>query len=455
MLEEKKFENEENIRTFQSLLKKGICPLSALSIAESFPNPTLGVEKVRGNVSVNFIDFTNPWMTKESKSNVVNIATFEEYTGIFGISLERRWSFQSQKTNKINMDEITKRLCASIVVVLKADQDDSLTVLCSLAASELKSSSRKDLVVGTKVSNDLNAESSITEIKTSHVFPLKEWLAILVPEPLIELASSIFKGKIKIISVPIKKTKLNKLPEILAYLHLETLGGPVEVYAPQYDTALNNFIEKEKLKKFLLHAVRLNTTYDFNYWYIDDLKKNHGLITRLHGKIVQQNSSGSGWVKFHKSVATTTQRERLNEIYPLTVAKEISEANQFNQQSYEELLRVKQSQTTNEKRQIYGKLSAEKIEILKNQGAQVLSVHGYWILAFPKSLTPKVEEIISKNPEQIKLEQLKKLEEERSARILQAAICSALSTTTLFKIVKKQEQIKTLQNEITELRQSL
>src|SRR5581483_5385119 len=105
-----------------------------------------------------------------------------------------------------------------------------------------------------------------------HVFPLEEWLAVLVPQPLVDLATSIFKGKVQIIPVPIKTIKLNKLPDILKHLHRETLDAPIDVAAPKYDTVLKEFIAEEKLTKFLLHAVRLNTPLDFNYWYFDDLK---------------------------------------------------------------------------------------------------------------------------------------------------------------------------------------
>jgi hypothetical protein len=452
MLEEKtekeKIEEEEIIRTFGSILKNGICPLSALSIEDSFPNPTLGVRQVMETVSVNYINFTHSWMTQESKNNIIKIATFDEYTGIYGIPLERRWPFQSVKKNKISLAEISQRLCASVVFVLNAKQAD-IQKQIEIIGLQKKSSARKDPLVGTKIPQDIYTENSIIEIKTPHVFPLEEWLAVLVPQPLVDLATSIFKGKVQIIPVPIKTIKLNKLPDILKFLHLETLGAPTEAAAPQYDKILKEFIEKEKLTEFLLHAVRLNTPLDFNYWYFDDLKNHQKLISKLRGKIVQKNTSESGWVKFHKSLATQTTRQGLEKTLS-KVFEDILAANRSNQQSYLELLKVKKSQITTEKRHIYGKLPAEKIGFLESIGVQILPVHGYWILAFSKSFTPKVEEIINKNPKELKA----KLKNE-STKVLQSAIRAALSSTTLFKIIKKQEQIITLQREIIEMRQNL
>ena len=60
------FKTDEIKRTFQSISKRGLLPLSKIPKASCFPNPTPGIRAVHGTIAVNHVDLIGKnWLSEE------------------------------------------------------------------------------------------------------------------------------------------------------------------------------------------------------------------------------------------------------------------------------------------------------------------------------------------------------------------------------------------------------
>lgn len=306
-------QQDETKKSLISIKNNGLCPLSKIPNNIS-PNPTLGVQSIYGNICVNHVNLKNT--DSEQRKDALNIAIYEEYCGIYGIALERKWPMQSSKVPEILSDEISSRLMNSVVFVINRPEKTRIK-------TTKIPGSKKEIEIGCyesftedgfsqqatgKVLLDKPTPKTdcLTEIKTPHVFPMSEVKAILVPEPLVGMVTEIYKNtNIEIIPVSTHAVKLTSIPQILDYMHNEKLSKECEVKAPNYEAALEAI--SNKYTEFSLHTVRLHSSYDFAPRYIADMQASSELIKSTGSVIIEHDkTNNTGWVSAHKRVATSS-----------------------------------------------------------------------------------------------------------------------------------------------------
>ena len=254
------YAQELNSAIFKSIAKNGLISLSKIK-QECLVNFVLGTSSVQSSICVMLLDFKS-CSTYEIDS-AIKIALWEEYTGVFGISLERAWPFVSPNKPDILKEQIIQRLCQNIVFVLKpppfhvtipehgtipgSKRNDAYVY----SNNDGPSQERNAFLTGSNL-----ACEKVTKLKTDISFSSEDILYILVPEKLMTLASQHFPNK-KIIPVPMTHDPviINKVPQILNYLHnQEEYPKGISCRVPDYETVLKEKI-LPKYKDFSLHAV--------------------------------------------------------------------------------------------------------------------------------------------------------------------------------------------------------
>ena len=104
-------------KALDSINQLGIVPLGKINTQGYTPNFVVGSEGTQENVCVNYLNLAA--CSPAVKKDAIHEAVWEEYTGIFGISLERAWPFSFPKNGLLFAQEIQSRLSANIVFVLE------------------------------------------------------------------------------------------------------------------------------------------------------------------------------------------------------------------------------------------------------------------------------------------------------------------------------------------------
>ncbi len=318
-------------KTFRSIQQHGIVPMDALEKVEKDCQPTFifGSAETQKNVCVNYLDLKNSSIGECKRA--IKFAVWEEYTGIFGISLERIWSLDVQKDPKLVASEIIERLRNNIVLVLKPPTnvskvsqpikkgDSSKPVTTTNLCYQLRN--LRGMMVSADGISQIGGEcltleqlstEQVMEIKTDHKFNKEEILAVLIPENLIHLLpvgfNEHFSGKINSVPMTSKLMPINKIPEILKIIHGETIpSGMMEVRVPDYEGVLCNKILPQ-YKQFSLHAVRLQTRFDFMARFVANLNDSASILKDALACNLVEYPDHSGWVLVHKSKITDLKK---------------------------------------------------------------------------------------------------------------------------------------------------
>ncbi len=307
--------NSQIQNVLRSIQRRGIVPLAAIS-KDCQVNFILGSSETQQNVCVNYLDLSK--CTVDQCKHAIKVAVWEEYTGIFGISLERAWPFAVQQNPALVQEEITQRLCNNIVFVLappnKPCKQGRLAASPSIRVNkcyeffkqkeEQLSTDGMSQQRGQCLDLDSSVAPEVTEIKTSHHFKDEEILAVLVPQHLVPLLPEEFATgfKDKIILVENTKTlkPIAKIPQSLTILHKETITPGTSFSVPDYEKVIYEKILPQH-QQFSLHAVRLQTNFDFIPRYIANLSQNTALINASQAIVLTEYPDNSGWVLVHKS----------------------------------------------------------------------------------------------------------------------------------------------------------
>ncbi len=326
----RKYTQELNKNTLNSIAQLGILPFSkiknCLASCVGF-----GSDETQSNVCVNFIKLDKCQDTQE-QSIAIKTALWEEYTGVFGISLERPWPLQFPQQHLLIAKQIQLRLCNNVVFVLspptnhsivpyKTNPDSTINVCyeyrTNLPLKQVSydgySQNRGEFLIHAPEC----LTTKVTEIKTKHEFSIQEMIAILVPTDLIDLVKNAFKGKdVKIISVPMMSEyiALKKIPEMLKILHGQCITDGSSYLVPDYEHILIKHILPIH-KNFSLHAVRLQTEFDMQIRYVENLSMNMNYIKNAQAKIVvSYMQDNSGWILVHASKLLKLDEKRMRNI---------------------------------------------------------------------------------------------------------------------------------------------
>ncbi len=316
------FQEAQIKKALGSINSLGIVPLEKINTEGYTPNFVIGSAETQNSTCVNYLNLgaCTPLVTQK---DVIHEAVWEEYMGVFGISMERAWSFSFQKNPLLTAQEIQARLCTNIVFVLKPPSEKGIaTPISGVQGAMIDYYYQKPVNIGidhdgfscvrgkTLDGTPKKNIPQLMEIKTYHIFSKEEIIAVLVPESLYEYhskeLSEYFQEKVlKVLNVV---KPINRLPEMLRIMHSEhipenTLSLPV----PDYESVLESQIAKNH-KQFSLHAVRLPTVFDFTPRYIHNLSNSHNLLKLLNADLLKENEDGSAWVLVHQTKCFDAQK---------------------------------------------------------------------------------------------------------------------------------------------------
>jgi hypothetical protein len=102
-------------KSLVSIHKNGLIPLNKIP-PNVLSNTVTQSQNVDGDICINYVNLNG---ATESEANLaLNIAIEEEFTGVYGICLERQWPFQRFSSPKLVHLEATERLMQSVVFIL-------------------------------------------------------------------------------------------------------------------------------------------------------------------------------------------------------------------------------------------------------------------------------------------------------------------------------------------------
>ncbi|HXH54843.1 MAG TPA: hypothetical protein VNK03_03765 [Gammaproteobacteria bacterium] len=305
-------------KALDSINQLGIVPLGKINTQSYTPNFVLGGEETQKNVCVNYLDLT-ACSSSVTEEDAIHEAIWEEYTGVFGISMERTFPFSFPNNNFLFAQETESRLSTNIVFVLDPPTKKGVPTPVTEGAGATMNVYYEPLVAGAAPFNhdgfsrarerslDLAPKktiSQVTEIKTNHTFTKQEIIAVLVPPMLHDHFSKelneYFPGKV--IKVPYTQgaKAVNKFPDILRIMHKEAIApGQIALTVPDYERTLKQMAKH--YKKFSLHAMRLHTVFDFTPRYIHNLSRSANLLQKANACVLKENANGSGWVLMHQA----------------------------------------------------------------------------------------------------------------------------------------------------------
>lgn len=262
------------------------------------PNAIYGTSEY---ICVNYLDLRQ--QSLQSESDALKTAMWEEFTGVFGISVERVYPLENLR------EEIIIRLANNIVFVLEPPK----VILGK--PSTVNDAHRRDSKInrgyttqdgysrqGRKLLTDQNIVGNsaiVTEIKTKHKFLKKDIICALVPSDLMILASSCLIN-IKLIEVPSRSVALQKLPQLLEDNHQQRLEQSITcTNVPDYEKIIMSSILPSH-KQFSLHAVRLTTSYDLTPRFVANIQVSRELLEKISAKVVYATNSDSSWIVHNK-----------------------------------------------------------------------------------------------------------------------------------------------------------
>ena len=302
--------------TMASIGSKGLC--SVKHVRNQCVTSITQVQEEEGTICVNSLDLRE--ITDNERRIILRMAVDEEFCGIFGISLERQWTFQHRDNSELRNKEIAERLSSSMVFILQPPKNDEVilkeaeldwdTGKVNIPPSmriKFYTNRKEDGISANRARNrfltdeGLQVPSSgrILEIKTEHIFPMSEVLAVLVPEHLVSLAKQHFPH-LHINPVPQKLKNFIHLPMMMDLLHQEKIGGSLAVEAPDYYSVLDRWLTEKSITEFSLHCVRLATSFDMDVRPIASMNESLDLLNITHAQVVNSYPDGSGWALFHR-----------------------------------------------------------------------------------------------------------------------------------------------------------
>lgn len=398
-------QDNANSQIIDSIARTNLCSLKKVS-SSILVNPVLQIQGLEGNICLNYLN-----LTKSSAAEfdlALQTAVHEEYTGIYGILLERQWPFQRIESDSLLQREATERLINSLVFILKPPPKKigRVSIFCkngeveaSLAAYEVNngiptdgfSQSRDKSVISGKT---LPHSVRITEIKTTHVFSKSEMQAILVPEHLVSLVEKKFTG-VTIIAVPTQDITLRSIPHILSILHDQKITKPINVKAPDYLLSLSTYIKENKLEECSIHAVRLHTSFDFTMRTIQGIASatSQNVISKSNATVIPDQRGDDDWIIVHKSYGISKEpvQERLkNQSFPEKYLERMKTASKHHSNIYDQLVKSKGNRGLSI---IYDKLSLPQIEQLERLNVQVVSQDNFMMISFDPAVKNKVKTI--------------------------------------------------------------
>jgi len=404
----KKYTQKLNQGTLNSIAKLGIVPFSKIKDCLA-SGVGFGSDETQSNVCVNFIQL-DKCKNKKEQSIAIKTALWEEYTGVFGISLERPWPLQFPQQHLLIAEQIKLRLCNNVIFVLspptnpsiipyKINSDSTIDVCYEYqtnlpfkqVSADGYNQSRGEFLIDYPEC----VTTKVTEIKTKHEFSIQEMIAILVPTDLIDLVQNAFKGKdVKIIPVPMTSEyiALRKIPEILKTLHGQCITEGSFYLVPDYESVLTEQISPA-YKRFSLHAVRLQTDFDIQIRYIENISFMMDNIKKTQAKIVAiYQQDNSGWIFVHASKLLKLNEKRMQEIQKHLPQYKRSDAS-IDLKCRDELLNAKGSCAMIN---YYDKLNDRQQEGLFGLGVKAI----YTLYGTILSVPDKHKEIIKANLEQ-------------------------------------------------------
>lgn len=441
-------------KTLESILKNGLCSLKKIPSNDAIPNKTFTDESTH-SLCVNYLNLVG--CTTEERRAAIQTAVYEEYTGILGVALERTWPLQKIDNEKIAQAELIDRLINVVVFILEPPKNHPLkaqpfngTSPVDLAfyegnaddltgASDGFSQSR-----GKLLSNKSLTTKHVTEIKTLHTFNLKEIKAILVPEPLFELVKTIFiKTRIDILAVPTEVFLLEKIPEMLFLLHNQKLNKPLNVHAPKFEEALNNFVKNQNCNQFSIHAVRLHTPFDFTVRFLKNIETHTSLIKKIEATIFDKHGD-DGWVLVHKcfSVSKKANIEQLKKLGVSQKSIHLTEAEAVAGDAL--IAQLMKAKGENKMGNVYAALTTAQINMLDIYDVSIIELNNYYVISYSENKEKKVLMVID-NWEHVN----------QLVTTLQAAM-RGYNTRTLFLNYKQAaKKLAAAQTEFSEAEQAL
>jgi len=464
-----KFKDVCNFKQLESLAKHGIVSLCEVEQKEKglSVNYVVGTQRIQGSVCLNHIELKS--RTVQEIRDAIRIAVYEEYTGILGISLERGFPLL-KTTGALTKKEIADRLSANIVFVLKPPTFkthapvvlfDSSTrisrIRTAYSATDGLSQSRAELVTGGKVASD-----RICEIKTDNTFDWSQVLKVLVPESLMEAASSAFSEHAsKLISVEDVDATITKIPSILTIFHKEHTEGSLLLSVPNYERVLLDTIVP-RYSNFCLHAVRLNTIFDVAVRYAENLSTSADTIKAANSSVAAKDPLGGGWFLLHQAalIDTKLMQERMKE----AGASRLDVYNKDLDLSRANILACKGDSVM---RRIGIELTDNQLLGLKRLNVSVVDCGDFLMLGVPESLAKKKNLLgeASTIGEQLKLQSVTTLlklfrvrqarqhtKRESAAVAIQTHYRGYVARTNYSSLVESSSKVKALEEELAKAR---
>lgn len=347
--------------------------VSPHKIRHVLSNQTAQSNSVNGCICVNYVNLKDASL--EEKNLAYAAAFDEEYLGVSGISLERNHPLQRVTNPEISHQEIQQRIMHQVVFVLAPPKISPRRMIVHEGKSPAEfafysstlddgfSQAREKSVFTNQNVLDCNR---VTEIKTSVTFESKDMIAILAPEFLYDMCRSVFSD-IEIISINSSKKTLKCLPKMLQMCFDESLSEPLSLDVPDYASALDKFCAARKLTQFSLHAVRLNTPFDFSLRPIYNWHKHEAFLLSIKAQMAYEHHEHQAWFWVHKQYAVSKAPMILNlrkNGLPESYLASVIECNRDASEKFNQLVFLKGSGSVNI---IYNRLHARQIRyLLKN-----------------------------------------------------------------------------------------
>lgn len=385
----------------QSINHHGLVPLSQIP-KSVLANPVAQVQSIDGDICVNYVNLRKADSAETRLA--LSLAVEEEWCGIYGICLERQWTFQRFSSIELLQAEASARLMQSIVFILNPPQKKIGNCIVSggeLSTDIVSYEPGKDGFAQQRarsVSTGLKMAYSnrITEVKTPHNFKKNEIKAVFVPEQLVDMAREFFTD-LKIIPVISKVVTLHAIPKILELYHNEILKKPLKVEAPDYLGAIHTFCENEHLTTFSLHAVRLHTDFDFIVRPISRVTGNEHIIHSTYAKIAKQFDDDSAFIIVHKNYGQSKlnliERLRVHKFLPEDCIVKMERGCQFSIAMNTNLTQLKGGLIISN---AYKDLSEVQLSLLVDPDIKVIKAERFYVLAYPLRLEEYVNTVVNK-----------------------------------------------------------
>ncbi len=393
---------QANQAVFESISQNGLCAASKIP-SKILINNAVQTPDLTKNICVNYVNLTDA--DDNARRLALETAVLEEYCGIYGISLERQWPFQRFENIDLFKQEAFERLMNCVVFILKPPTLGKIMARPSGAPKACEISfyefgQENDDVAHQRDKNLLTGQTHpythrVTEIKTTHIFQLAEMQAILAPTHLVKDIKSVFKG-INVIPVADKPMTFRSTPTISNHFHNEAIREPITLNAPDFLETLLALTAEKSMQKFSIHAVRLNTTFDFTLRPIAALSKHQPLLKKVHAQVFGEGPDDFGWTIVHKNYGISkakllkylTETEALPPEYLSNVGLAMKPFFPL----FDELSKAKGELVINN---VYANLSKPQTALLKKMGVSIVLHNEFYVLSYPPTIKQQVSRIVN------------------------------------------------------------